>query len=348
MEYTKSEAKLWAKKNMKGLEVPVFPSFTPDLEDLDEEGNRFDVNHIFANGFTSVLAAPEVCGMTFEERKKFAEIVCDEARGKMHSSVTVLQDTVEQDIEMLQHSEKVGGTHVTLGHPVQYYPRSEGDIFQMYKFMCDSTNLAITFYPGRLHTWHFHPSYFPPDVMRRIAEIPNVVAMKVAGGGSVALTIQAFHLCGSQILVSDPMPDRWFFTIPKYGQQWAGAGPFYAMQTPENPRIVRIFDLLMESEVDKAMDIYWEMARPGASASLADSYFHTGIVTALTDKYAHWCTGGNGGTVRPPTGRLHDYQKDAIRAGLRALGITPREPEEEFYVGRVNYAKGHRLKKYEG
>lgn len=347
MGYTRSEAKLWAKQNLKGLEVPIFPSFTPDLENLDEEGIRFDVNHIYANGFTSVLAAPEVCGMTFEERKKFVEIVCDEAKGKMHSSVTVLQDTVEQDIEMLHHCEKVGCTHVTLGHPVQYYPRSEEDIFQMYKFMCDSTSLAITFYPGRLHTWHFHPSYFPPDAMRRIADIPNVVAMKVTGGSSVALTIQAFQLCGDRILVSDPMPDRWFFTIPKYGQQWAGAGPFYGMQSPENPRIVRIFDLLVNGEMDKAMDIFWELSRPGPQGSLADSYFHTGIVTALTDKYAHWCTGGNGGTVRQPTGRLYDYQKDAIRAGLKAIGITPREPEEEFYVGRVNYAKGYRLKIYE-
>src|SRR3990172_8229138 len=96
MEYSKSEAKLWAKKNMKGLEVPIFPSFTPDLQKLDEEGIRFDVNHIFANGFTSVMAAPEACGMTFEERKQFVQIVCDEAKGKMHSSVSVMQDTVEQ------------------------------------------------------------------------------------------------------------------------------------------------------------------------------------------------------------------------------------------------------------
>ena len=133
----------------------------------------------------------------------------------MHSSASVMQDTVEQDIEMLRHIEKVGGTHATLAHPVQYYPRSEEDIFQMYKFMCESTNLAITFYPGRLHTWHFHPSYFPPDVMRKISDIPNVVAMKVTGGSSIALTIQAFQLCGDRILVSDPMPDRWFFTIPE-------------------------------------------------------------------------------------------------------------------------------------
>jgi hypothetical protein len=27
---------------------------------------------------------------------------------------------------------------------------------------------------------------------------------------------------------------------------------------------------------------------------------------------------------------------------LKAAGVTPREPEEEFYVGRVNYSKGIR------
>jgi 4-hydroxy-tetrahydrodipicolinate synthase len=347
MEYTKKEAKAWAKKNIVGLDVPIFPSFTPDLKELDEEGIRFDVNQIHAGGFTSIMAASEACGMTFEERKKFIEIVCDEAKGKMHPSAVVLHDTVEEDIEMLHHIEKVGGTHVTLGHPVQYYPRSEEDVYQEYKYVCDSTKLAIVFYPGRLHTYKLHPSYFPPDAMRRIAEIPNVVAMKVTGGSSIALTVQAFQLCGDQILVSDPMPDRWFFTVPKYGQQWAGSGPFYCMQTPENPRIVRMWNLLVKGEIDKAMDIFWESSRPGAGGSLADSYFHTGIVSCHSDKYAHWCCGGNGGTVRQPTGRVYDYQKEGIRAGLRAIGITPREPEEEFYVGRVNYAKGARLPNYE-
>ena len=84
-----------------------------------------------------------------------------------------------------------------------------------------------------------------------------------------------------------------------------------------------------------------------SSPGLDESYFHSGIVTATSDKYAHWCNGGNGGSVRQPTGRFHDYQKERIRAGLRAIGLTPREPEEEFYVGRVNYAKGARLMKYE-
>ena len=100
MEFSKNEAKDWAKKNLKGLEAVIFPSFTPDLQKLDEEGIRYDVQHLADNGFKSALCAIEVCGMTFEERKKFIEIVCDEARDKIHTSVAVLQDTVEQDMEM--------------------------------------------------------------------------------------------------------------------------------------------------------------------------------------------------------------------------------------------------------
>jgi len=32
MEFTKAEAKDWAKTNLKGLEAVLFPSFTPDLQ----------------------------------------------------------------------------------------------------------------------------------------------------------------------------------------------------------------------------------------------------------------------------------------------------------------------------
>jgi dihydrodipicolinate synthase/N-acetylneuraminate lyase len=80
-KYTKGEAKAWTRAHLRGLEAVIFPSFTPDLSTLDEDGIRFDVNQIIANGFASVLVSPESCGMTFEERKKLVEIVCDEAKG---------------------------------------------------------------------------------------------------------------------------------------------------------------------------------------------------------------------------------------------------------------------------
>jgi len=47
---------------------------------------------------------------------------------------------------------------------------------------------------------------------------------------------------------------------------------------------------------------------------------------------------------RQPTAPIFQHQKDAMRAGVKAAGTAPPENEEEFYVGRLNYAKGIRLK----
>lgn len=349
LPYTKAEAKQWAKKNYIGLEAPIFPSFTPDMSELDEDGIRYDVNHIIANGMMSILVASEACGMTHQERKRFIEIVNDEVKGRVFTSVSVLMDTVEQNIDILQHHEKTGGTLAMLGHPLQYEPESVEELYRNFKYMCDTTNLALHFYPGRLRVKRFHPSGWPMSIIPKIADIPNVVAMKFAGGTPLVQAIECFLTVGDKILVADAMPNTWFVTIPKYGQQWAGAGPFYSSQTPEDQRSVRLFNLIRNNQMEEALKLYWESMAYGAIAgsSLAlVNYTETGIVSPNTDKYGHWCNGGNGGLVRQPAGRLYDYQRQAIRAGLRAIGLTPREPEEEFFVGRMNYAKGARLKRY--
>jgi 4-hydroxy-tetrahydrodipicolinate synthase len=108
MEFTKSEAKQWAKEHYKGLEDALNPSFSPDLQELDEEGIRYDVQHAIKQGFKAVLCTVEMTRMTFDERKRFVKIALDEAKGKIHVSVAILQDTIEQDIEMLHYLEKIG------------------------------------------------------------------------------------------------------------------------------------------------------------------------------------------------------------------------------------------------
>ncbi|HEY95373.1 MAG TPA: hypothetical protein G4O15_10615 [Dehalococcoidia bacterium] len=104
LEFTRSEAKQWAKEHYKGLDGVLSPSFTPDLKELDEEGIRFDVQHNISKGMFSILCQTEVCAMTFEERKKFLEIACDEANGKILVSMFTGIDTIEQDMEQLSSS----------------------------------------------------------------------------------------------------------------------------------------------------------------------------------------------------------------------------------------------------
>ena len=97
-EFSKKDAKAWARENFKGLEAPVFPSFTPDLADLDEDGIRYDVNHIIANGMKSILIAPEGTGMTMEEIRRFTKIVNEEVNGRIHVSISAVLNTVEDNI----------------------------------------------------------------------------------------------------------------------------------------------------------------------------------------------------------------------------------------------------------
>jgi len=96
----------------------------------------------------------------------------------------------------------------------------------------------------------------------------------------MAISVMAFRLVGDRILVNDPMPDRWFTSIPVYGQQWAGAAPFYAMQTTENKRMVKLFNMLMDKDVDKALDFYWE-GQKGWVAAVAAVWMHISIPVLL-------------------------------------------------------------------
>jgi hypothetical protein len=100
-----------------------------------------------------------------------------------------------------------------------------------------------------------------------------------------------------------------------------------------------MFNEFLKGDFLKAMDIYWELAPITLDARAVA--FQAGM---LGMKYLQWLTGGNGGMFRKPSALIFQHQKDAMRAGVKAAGITPPENEEEFYVGRLNYAKGLRLK----
>jgi 4-hydroxy-tetrahydrodipicolinate synthase len=341
MEFTKSEAKQWAKIHYKGLDGTLSPSFTPDLETLDEEGIRYDVRHNIDKGMFSVMCQTEVCSMTFEERKKFVEIVCDEAKDKVLVSMFTGIDTIERDIELLKHFEKVGGTHTLFGWPGMFYAKSEEDIYHVTKKVCDATNVAIDLWPKpKFDFGRFHPSQFNPKLIERITDIPNVVAIKAYISDGLGKWAEVQHRVGDKVLLQSAEIEEWPITVAKFKQQWAGPADYVIFdQTVENPRIIRMFNLFLKGDFLKAMELYWELApiTLGARAAM----FQSGMMGV---KYIQWLTGGNGGMYRQPAFPMFQRQKDAMRAGIKAAGIIPPEDEEEFYVGKLNYAKGLRLK----
>lgn len=336
MGIQKKHLKEWGKEHMKGVENTIFPSFTPDMSQLDEEGIRWDVQQSIKHGFFSTLVATET-GLTFEEAKRFVEIVADEAQGKILVSTTLLKDSLEKNREMLAHAEKVGCHAVLMGYPPNYYPKSEDEVYNLTAELCDQTNLAVILYPSpHFNFQRLHHSGYNPKLLARMAEFDNVVGAKI---GEPGLAADCLRLFGDKVLINCPV-ERMLPLMVQLGAQWMGAGCYEVFQSPDNPYLVQYFQLLREGKWDEGMDIYW-MLTP-ARVVFEQQFQPTAMLGTYNwtmQKYYQWCVGGNGGFTRQPAMKPHQHEMEQTKWAFRMIGIDPREPDEEFYVGRVNYAR---------
>lgn len=343
MSVRAQERKAWARETLRGIENATMPSFTPDLAELDEAGIRWDVRQAIAHGFTSTMCTCEV-GLTLEENKRFLDIVCDEARGRIGVSFTLLCNSFEDTCDLLAHAEAAGASHCLLGYPLTFRPRSPEDIVEVTRRIAERTNLGLVMYAtDKFDFVRFHPSHVPFEAYERIADLPNVVALKV-GFGDPAMTFEAFERFGDRVLVSVGTP--WLIGLfpllwRRYGAQWFAGGAWELWQSPERPYLVEYFDHVVKGERDAARAVYWRIAPANAMAMGASigRGGDLGMYHWPFGKYVSWSVGGNGGLTREPAMRLTPELMQMRKRALLAMGIEPREPDEEFFAGRVRYAR---------
>lgn len=344
MSVRREERKEWAREALRGVENAIMPSFSPDLAALDEEGIRWDVRQAIAHGFFSTMCACET-GLTLDEQKRFVEIVCDEARGRILVSFTLLQDSFADSLELLAHAEAAGASHALLGYPPSFRPASPTEIVAATRRLAESTSLGLVMYASdKFDFVRFHPSQVPFEAYGRIADLPNVVSLKV-GFGDPAMTFEAFERFGDRVLVNVGTP--WLLGLfpllqRRYGAQWFGGGAWEMWQSPQKPYVVEYHRHVLRGETAQARAIYWTLARANLVA-MGGNIARGGDIGMYhwpLGKYVSWSVGGNGGRMREPAMRLSPGLMQQRKAALRALGIEPREPDEEFWVGRVRYRGG--------
>jgi len=339
MQRDKQDMKKWAQQHLKGIENTLIPSFTPDMRELDEEGIRHDVRQSIAHGFFSVMCATET-GLSLDEAKRFVQIAADEAQGKILVTTSLILDSFEENMALMLHAEKVGLSGVLLGYPPTFHPQDKEEVYLRSKQFADATNMHVTLYPSPHFPFNgFHNSGFPLDVMDRLADLPNVVAVKI---GELGLYADAHHILGDRLLVGCPVERCAPLLIEGFGMQWMGAGCYEVFQSPEQPHLVEYFNLLLAGEHDAAMEIYWKLA---PMRSIFEQQFNQTVMTGTynwqAQKFYQWCTGGNGGLTRQPAMKLHSWEADQIKMGFYTIGITPPENMEEFFVGKAAYQRRH-------
>ena len=331
----KSEMQAWAAENMKGVENQLMPSFTPDLENLDKEGIRWDVQKSKEHGFFSTLCTCEA-GISFDEAKQFVEIVSDEAGDELKVSTTLVFDSFEQNFEMLEHAERVGLDSALIGYPLNWYPDSPEEIYEKTREMCETTDMAMVLYiTDKFNFERFHPANFPLEYLDDLADIDNVVGVKMS---DPALMGPVDRMVGNRLLISNPIEGLLPTHVEAFDMQWMGAGPYEVYQSPDQPILVEYFRQLREGNWEEAMETYHRLT-PVRETFMQQMrpQLRLGTYHWPQHKYYQWLMGGNGGYTRQPVMELTMYDRHSIRQAMRQVGLEPRENDAEFFEGRVNY-----------
>ena len=338
MSIDRKQRSEWAREHFQGFENVLMPSFGADLRHLDEAGIRLDVRQSVRHGFFSSLCALET-GLSMTEKKRMLTVAAEAAGNDIGISLSLTGETFEENVELLQHAESVGATHALICYPQAFVPRNQDEIYDFVRRLADATNLGLClFVADKFSFHHLHPSGVPFDAYERLADLDNVVAIKL-GGMDSGMILECFERFGERLLVTTTNLGMLPMLVQTFGVQWSGAWTVEALQSPEKRHAVEFFQLLKDGKFEQAMQIYWMLTPAlGAMLRIMAPLVPTGTYHWPMLKYQQWLSGGNGGMTRVPCMRLYDREMQAVRGGLAAVGVTCPDPDDNFFIGRSSSA----------
>lgn len=320
MKYGKSEAKEYARERMKGLWGASLTPFTADLV-LDESAFRANLRHWFDDTKLGGLFVSgkqgEFFSMSLEERKRTFEIAVEEARGGVPTILSCWDMNLDNTLELIRHSERIGADFVIVQNPILYFAsRSEAAVYEYFKHLAESTRLGIALWNNPDHGYSMSP-----ELCSRLADIPNIVAIK----DSVPREeyVELSRIAGDRILVSSPSEVRWLDNILELGWRLYLASPeAFAMQSKVDRRLTEYTDLAIAGDAAAARSVCdsLEPVREAIRSSrpLGKDQAHF--------KYWIELQGLIGGPVRPPLMQLTEEEKATVRTAFASSGLQTAGP----------------------
>jgi dihydrodipicolinate synthase/N-acetylneuraminate lyase len=258
---------------------------------------------------------------------------------------------MDDRIAALKHAESLGVSETLLSFDPKL--QSEDEIYNSMKSMITSTNMGIVLYgaPNKVFR-KFHPCGLPMNAISRLADLPNVIGVKLTQEINFVTAYQVAELVSDRVIVGAVNLEIVPLFANKYPVQWSGEWAVDAIQSPEKPYAVQFMDLVAKGRSADAAKVYWQM-QPALDAffKLQGPTIVAGGHPWAQIKYYKWLTGGNGGLLRdfkmrPDQVPVLDAQsRQACRDAFQSSGIKCVDlPEEAFVVGNAAYARGARMK----
>ena len=318
MKYRREEAKAYAREHLRGIWAATLTPFTPDLS-LDEAGWRRNLRHwyrdlgiagLFVNGKQG-----EFYAMTLEERKRTAELAVAEKGGGV--TVSCSDQSLGTVIELAQHAQAIGADYIVVHTPLLYFGAHTSDtLFNYYRLIAEQVDIGIAL-------WNQPPDcgyLLEPEVCLRIAELPNVVAIKYSVPRETYARLT--RIAGDKLIVSTSSEEDWLDNIVELGWQvYLCSTPPYLLQTPSDRRMHEYTELALRGETGKARIVRDSLDR--VRKALRGS--RPAGKAAAHQKYWQELLGQAGGAVRAPLAALTEQEKATTRAAFEACGLQVKE-----------------------
>lgn len=314
MRYRRDEAKEYARQHLRGIWAATLTPFTADLQ-LDEDGWRANVRHwyralgiagLFVNGKQGEFAS-----MSVAERKRTAEIAVEEKGGGV--MVSCSDQSLETVVELAKHAQSIGADYVVVHTPLLYFGAHTDDtVYEYYRHIAEQVEIGVTL-------WNQPPDCgytLSPELCLRIAEIPNVVAIKYSVPR--ALYSRLTRMAGERLIVSTSSEEDWLDNIVELGWQvYLCSTPPYLLQSASDRRMHEYTELAFRGELGRAREVRASLdpVRKALKASRPAGK------AAAHQKYWQELLGQHGGPVRRPLPGLTAAEKATTRAAFEACGL---------------------------
>ncbi|KXH79262.1 4-hydroxy-tetrahydrodipicolinate synthase [Sporosarcina sp. HYO08] len=148
--------------------------------DIDFEATRNLIEYLIANGTDSLVVSGttgESPTLTTEEKVELFKFTVDVVNGRVPVIAGTGSNDTRASVKLTKLAEETGVDAVMLVVPYYNKPCQEG-MYQHFKTIAESTSLPVMLYnvPGRT------VASIDVDTVVRLAEIPNIVAIKEASG----------------------------------------------------------------------------------------------------------------------------------------------------------------------
>ena len=312
MKYTKHDAKEYARENMKGIWAAALNPFNDDMS-VNEAGLRANIRHwiddLQIQGLFTAGKQGEFFSMSLDERKRNFEIAVDECAGKAGVIVSVSDQNMDIALELAHHAQACGADYIVLHAPVLSFVHDRGDVlYQYYKRFCDELDIGIAMWS--------HPDsgyLMQPEECARIAELPNIVAIKYSVPRE--MYVKLHHMIGDKIQVSTSLEDEWLDNIEELGWQlYLCSSPPYHLQTANDLRMHEYTQLAFAGKFDEARRVRDSL---NPVRDIMKKTRPAGKPTAF-GKYWQELLGQVGGRVRAPMLELTEAEKSVIQDGFRS------------------------------